>query len=172
MKLRKTIRRLFKGTYLLPSIVKNPHGGLKLVRRGKVRGRKIISKLYAPKDIGERFRRQEVIQNLDKFQGQRYVLKVSRRYPSKKSVRIEDWYDQPTLADVKKIHDGKVTKKLRLFCDSKGIPPHKLLELCSRAELELDNKQREIGVWFDNSPGNLSVDVEKSGKIIFRVFDF
>jgi hypothetical protein len=172
LKIKKCFKRLLQGTYMFPAIIKNPHGGIRFVRKGRVKGKKIISKFYSSKETGERSRRQDVIQNLRLLQGKNYILNVSKRYPSNKLTKTEAYYDLPNLYDVFRVHGGIMTGRLRKFCAKNKISPDKLLEMCNKAYIELENKQREANVQFDNGPGNLVVDIDKKGKLIFTIFDF
>jgi len=154
----------------------NPNTGDKqLLWRGKIRGRKIVVKgSRTPKEHeDERTRRLLAIKNLDKLQGKKYELKISKRYPAPKGKRVEIYYDLPTRDEILDLYIQRLRPKVRMLSKRTGISPWELYEKCEEASNELFRKQDQLGLRdIDTYSGNVIVDVNEKGKIVFTLIDF
>ncbi|MEK6958451.1 MAG: hypothetical protein AABW59_00220 [archaeon] len=174
-KAKKAIRKASIRASFRPWILKNANTNVKqLLWRGKIGGKEIVVKgSRTPKEhTNEQRRRLLAIKNLEILQGKKYELRISKRYPAPHGKRLELYYDLPTRDEVLDIYIQRVSPKVAKLLKKTGLSPHELHEKCEEAFKELYDKQHKLDLFIDTYAGNVLVDVNTRGKIVFTLIDF
>ncbi len=173
--IKRVFRRIKTRLSFYPQLIRNSNSGERqLVWRGRLRGKKVIVKdsRNIEEHYAEKQRRRELIKHLKEAQGNSYELKVSKRYPAPNENRLELYYNLPTRSEVLQLYIHKIHPKVRSVMKKSGLAGIELYEKCEAADHEMRQRLRTLDLEIDTYAGNILVDVNSKGKIIFTLIDF